>query len=322
MHQISFSPTLSSTPVAYGCADILGRLDRCTSIAALSCALDCGITHFDTARMYAYGESERLLGEFLVGQRNTVTIATKFGITPPSTAHLISLARKVARTPLRLLPPLRRLARRGAEGLYQCGQFTRQQATTSLETSLRALRTDWIDLLLLHECQPTDLADNDLLEFLQRAVESGKIRLFGIASSADTALYALRQRPAYAHALQFASDAVSTNAARFRNQAACALLTHSALAPLKHIASALSRDTLLCQRWSRELDLDCARPESLAELLIAHAVYANPNGMVIFSSGQNEHIRSGVKAALETAKRAERIARFANLVTTLLPRHA
>src|SRR5258708_30207239 len=45
-------------------------------------ALELGISHFDTARLYADGMSKRGLGEGIAGIRNKVTITTKFGMLP------------------------------------------------------------------------------------------------------------------------------------------------------------------------------------------------------------------------------------------------
>jgi aryl-alcohol dehydrogenase-like predicted oxidoreductase len=43
-----------------------------------------GITRFDVARAYGLGRAEGILGEFLGSKRQQVTLATKFGIKPPS----------------------------------------------------------------------------------------------------------------------------------------------------------------------------------------------------------------------------------------------
>ena len=52
------------------------------SLRAMGCAWDAGITLFDTARSYGFGDAEAVLGEFLRGKRDKAVIATKFGITP------------------------------------------------------------------------------------------------------------------------------------------------------------------------------------------------------------------------------------------------
>ncbi len=71
-----------------GCSAVLGRVGRKESLAALGAAYDAGITFYDTARSYGYGESEALLGEFLRGRRDSVVVSTKFGILPAQTSFL------------------------------------------------------------------------------------------------------------------------------------------------------------------------------------------------------------------------------------------
>src|SRR5262245_26368239 len=49
----------------------------------LATAVEEGITHFDTAPMYGYGDAEGLLGSFLAPRREELTVTTKIGIPPP-----------------------------------------------------------------------------------------------------------------------------------------------------------------------------------------------------------------------------------------------
>src|ERR1039457_4268717 len=66
--------------VAFGTGSLHHCILRRDRANLLGTALDAGITHFDTARMYGEGLAERELGRFLKGNRRQVTIATKFGI--------------------------------------------------------------------------------------------------------------------------------------------------------------------------------------------------------------------------------------------------
>src|SRR5258707_11650726 len=56
-----------------------GETDDATSLAALSRALDCGITFFDTSSAYGDGHSEALIGRAFKHSRARVVIATKAG---------------------------------------------------------------------------------------------------------------------------------------------------------------------------------------------------------------------------------------------------
>src|ERR1700679_1732239 len=99
---------MRSTVLGFGCSAVMGRGGRKASLAALSAAYDAGITFFDTARSYGYGESEALLGEFLQGRRDSVLISTKFGILPTPTTPLKQSLKPLARTLLRLAPLTRK----------------------------------------------------------------------------------------------------------------------------------------------------------------------------------------------------------------------
>src|SRR5215471_7208993 len=66
--------------VGLGCNNFGGRLDLAGTRAVVDTALEAGITLLDTADTYGGGGgSEELLGEILLGRRDQVVIATKFG---------------------------------------------------------------------------------------------------------------------------------------------------------------------------------------------------------------------------------------------------
>lgn len=125
-----------------GCNNFGMRIDEDESRAVVHAALDAGITFFDTARSYGEGRSEEYLGAALKGHRDEVVLATKFGSS--------------------------RVEDRGS----------RSELLGSLETSLRALRTDHVDLLQLHYPDPkTPIAET--LDALDAVVASGKVRYIG-----------------------------------------------------------------------------------------------------------------------------------------------
>jgi len=64
----------------------------------------------------------------------------------------------------------------------KAGVFAPEAAIRSLETSLRELGTDYLDLLLLHEATLANAAGEPLLEALEKEVAKGTIRHIGVAS--------------------------------------------------------------------------------------------------------------------------------------------
>jgi aryl-alcohol dehydrogenase-like predicted oxidoreductase len=104
-----------------GIQDGWGVVDDSESIRAIRRAIELGVRLFDTADVYGAGHSEDVLGRALQGHRDEVVIATKFGHTfDPAT--------------------------RQATGTNIDADYIR----AACEASLRRLRTDYIDLYLLH----------------------------------------------------------------------------------------------------------------------------------------------------------------------------
>ena len=135
-----------------------GDTDDRTSLAALARALDCGITFFDTSAAYGDGHSEALIGQAFVGRRDKVVIATKAGYD--------SWDR----------PP----------------DFSADAIVASAEKSLARLRSDYVDVLQLHNPPAEALGDERLREALARLKAAGKIRAWGVsAKSPAEAIQAL-----------------------------------------------------------------------------------------------------------------------------------
>lgn len=115
-------------------------------------ALDQNIFFFDTAPIYGNGKSELILGNALRGKRSRAFISTKAG--------LASITRP--------------------DGFFgvKVERLTKNFLKTSVESSLRALRTDTVDLLQLHAFDHhTPIFD--LFQGLEELIEEGKIRYFG-----------------------------------------------------------------------------------------------------------------------------------------------
>jgi len=122
-----------------------GPVDDRDSMTALHRALDLGVNFFDTADVYG---SERLLARLRQERREPFYVATKAG---------------------------RRLRPHVADG------YNRQNLTAFVEDSLRALRTETIDLLQLH-CPPTEVYSRpEVFGMLDDLAAQGKIRYYGVS---------------------------------------------------------------------------------------------------------------------------------------------
>ena len=163
----------TTTQLGFGCSSLMGGLNRAESLSILEIAFDAGIRHFDVAPMYGFGQAESCLGQFLTRHRGQVTVTTKYGVPPPARQGLISFARSVARPVIQAFPGLKRgltSAAVKASGASAKASFTAEEARASLERSLRELKTDHIDIWLLHDAVAADLHDEALLRLMQDSV--------------------------------------------------------------------------------------------------------------------------------------------------------
>ncbi|MBM0257425.1 aldo/keto reductase [Micromonospora sp. 4G55] len=139
---------VSVSPLALGAMmfGAWGNNDRKASGGIIHRALDAGINFIDTADLYAGGESEEIVGEALRGRRDDVVLATKFSM------------------------PM------GDDPNHRGG--SRRWIVRAVESSLRRLKTDYIDLYQMHRSDP-DVDIEETLAALSDLVHQGKVRYIG-----------------------------------------------------------------------------------------------------------------------------------------------
>src|SRR5882762_8019494 len=144
-------------------------------------ALELGVNLIDTAAMY--GDSEEKIGRALHGRRQHYLICTKCGrCLPPRRSpngFFMRLQRKFRRS-------------RGLPEEYESLDWHPRVIEWSIHRSLRRLKTDHIDLLLLHSCSEETLQKEEVLGVLHRARKSGKVRFIGYSGDGPAALYAIQ----------------------------------------------------------------------------------------------------------------------------------
>jgi aryl-alcohol dehydrogenase-like predicted oxidoreductase len=154
-----------------------GQDDR-TSLATIGAALHGGMTFFDTADGYGRGRSEAILGRAVRSRREQVTIATKCGLikTPSALANAVSA--ELSRGNGRHLPnSLRSVAGIvGARRTYSAA-YVRRAAISSL----RRLRTPYLDVFLLHSPPDDVFEDPEFIEGMEELKRRGLIRTWGVS---------------------------------------------------------------------------------------------------------------------------------------------
>ena len=289
----------TTTRLGYGCSSIMGGMGRSASLRMLEWAYDAGIRHFDTAPMYGYGEAETCLGEFLSRHPGECTVTTKYGIPAAARSGVMSTIRAVARPLLKAVPALKAHAQRAAAASIETPkrELSAEAAQASLEASLRHLRVDRIDVFLLHDATPEEARDPSLLEFFERARKQGKIGAFGVGTDRDHVAVIEQQSPTYAHVVQrewSVFDAVETGK-NFR-------IYHRSLGDnFRRLQNWLNGSSEVIRRWSQEINADLAAPGVLSRLTMRAALWANPQGIVLFSSKVREHIAANAAIAAPSA---------------------
>lgn len=132
--------------------DSWGPTDDQAVLDAVDAALDAGVNFFDTADVYGAGHSEELLGRAMAGRRDQFVVATKIGW------------------------------RNFDEERGQTQYTTVDKLIEGVESNLRRLNTDYVDLLQSHigYREPTM---EIFLEGFRRLQEQGKIRAYGVSTS-------------------------------------------------------------------------------------------------------------------------------------------
>jgi len=285
--------------LGFGCS-ALASAGKKKALQLLGTAFDAGVRHFDVARYYGYGEAEGLLGTFVKSRRAEVTITTKFGIEPPRRTNAVRFAMQAGRRLVRLVPAARSVLQRRSEGLVKRGAFSVKDARASLETSLRALGTDYIDFFLLHDYSVSGDSPHELVAFLSDAAKAGKIRDFGLGTGIEDVLRALECQRELCGVVQFENSVLKRNVERLPRGAPHGL--------------AITHGSLGAKTWSAQLALDCSREETISALMLNYAVQANRDGLVLFSSRSAPRVNTNVRAVLEPDISPAQVELFGQLV--------
>lgn len=285
--------------LGFGCGDLFGGAAHNMSARLVETALDAGIRYFDVARLYGNGSAETVLGSVLPRIRRQVIIASKAGILPWSMLLGTRIVVKAAKVVRHSGGPLARaLVPQPPPAAPRFGAFRLTDLARSVDRSLRALRTDYLDILLLHECSVADAQGAEILGFVDRLRAAGKIRSFGIATHYPATVEISKAAPQIAPVVQFASDALNGNVTRFPARRVGLVVTHSAIKhALPRLISHLVADRAAGAYWVERTGIASNDRSGIAGLLLADAVVENPEGIVLFSSSRPEHIAKAVTAS-------------------------
>ena len=147
---------LSVSVVGFGCwpmaGDRYGAIDDDEAVKAIHRALDRGVNCVDTAPAYGAGHSEEVVARALEGRRRDVILVTKCGV--------------------RVAPPGQPSPVRDA---------SRANIMREIDASLGRLRTDWVDVLLVHWPDAATPFE-ETMRGLEEVVASGRARFVGVSN--------------------------------------------------------------------------------------------------------------------------------------------
>jgi aryl-alcohol dehydrogenase-like predicted oxidoreductase len=152
---------LSVTTLGYGAMEVRGSriwggrpIEDAEAEQILNAVVDKGINFIDTAN--DYGRSEEYIGRFLSRRRDEFVLATKCGCT---------------------------VVRRDENTDDTPHVWTRENLFRGLHESLGRMRTDYVDLMQLHNPSVEQCDNGDLVAALQEMKEQGKVRWIGVSST-------------------------------------------------------------------------------------------------------------------------------------------
>ena len=148
--EIAFGGVEIGIPYGIGIKSAADMLSEQEAVQLLHSAIDSGINFFDTARMY--GNSEEIMGKAFRSRRDEVVLSTKC-------RHL-----------------------RDGEGNLPTGSKLKEIIETSLNESLKALQTDYVEIFMLHQADIGILENEEILTIFSKLKKKGLFRAAGVST--------------------------------------------------------------------------------------------------------------------------------------------
>ncbi|HAF8862580.1 TPA: aldo/keto reductase [Salmonella enterica] len=240
---------------------------RQREVSALHAGLDLGLRLIDTAEMYADGGAEKVVGEALAGRRDEAFLVSK--VYP-----------------------------------WNAGG---QKIVAACEESLRRLKTDYLDLYLLHWAG--SFSFEETVEGMERLIAQGKIRRWGVSNLDYDDMQALWRIPGGQQCAtnqvlyHLASRGIEYDLLPWCQQQRMPVMAYSPLAQAGRLRSGLLNHPVVNE-------IAQAHNATAAQILLTWVI-AHPGVMAIPKAGSTEHVKQNA-AALEIALSANELALLDN----------
>jgi Aldo/keto reductase family len=272
--------------VGLGCGSLVGGVSKRASMKFVEAAVDLGIRHFDVAPSYGLGLAESVLGEVLNSRWNRLTVTTKVGIMRPPAPRAMATARKIVRPLARVIPGLKGMMLRTMRSTSVSGRFSKDDIETSFADSRRILRTNCVDILMLHEPRLEDITP-EVSDIFAQLIEQGEAKLAG-SGTGET----FEKLVKFGTVSQYRWDPMTHG-----TQSAGELhIQHGALRyGLATLPSAITARPKQTQDLSALLGLDLTDRSNHPAMLATIALAADPQSILLVSSKDIYRLRSCVK---------------------------
>jgi D-threo-aldose 1-dehydrogenase len=302
----------ATSTLGFGVAGIFHEPSRSARARLLQTALDVGIFHFDVAPIYGLGEAESEVGKVLRRRRDDVVVATKVGIGMTRGARLLGKGQGPVREMLRKLPRLQQHAQESA-GSPSSGKFGKllykntfepEAAQRSLDQSLLKLGTH-IDLLLLHDPEPSQIDARALWEFLEKARQMGKIRFWGIAGEVDSVTSVSKTLGVPIPVVQIRDD-LFLHQRGFNPPRSDYVITFGTMGyAFSKISRYVNANSARAKDWSERVGEDFTDPGTIGRLLLKDSLRENLSGTVLISTTRAQRIREASAIASDRLSTAD-----------------
>ena len=275
--------------VGFGCASLGGHIGLRKGLEALERAYEAGITWYDVAPSYGDAMAESILGEFASKKRDSIYVCTKVGMRPADTPAAMRLLKPMVRIVVATFPALLRHVSRVRPKAFKV-PLSAELIKTSVEESLRRLRTDYVDVLALHRPAVEEVVREDIIMALERVVRDGKARAVSIAGNLEAGMKGLDESLPY-RLVQIANNSLEPDLAKLKERArpGRTFVTYGSFSSLDRLVTRINAQTEILSAL-HELGYRGNLTEIAAAFLVDYAFATNSAGVTLFSMFQKEHL--------------------------------
>lgn len=278
-----------TTPVGLGLATLMREPSPRKRRALLDGSFDAGVRHYDVAPSYGLGRAESTLSPFLAAHAGQVTVATKLGLAPSKLSPLLRVVERPARWMFQRIPSLRRRAVQTVGSSHTAITLTAHDAERSLTHSLRALRVEHLDILLLHDVSYDSLQASGLDSWLHQVVERGLVGQVGLATSHLEAKRIAGSKPKWLDVVQLRRHDLDADHDSWSDH--LFKIEHGVLSMVyARVRERIANAPSARQALSDALGDDVLSPNALASLMLAYAVRGNPTGISLVGVSSPHHL--------------------------------